>query len=219
MRADVSGALVRVRVHVDEQAAREYPPSRIERALLARGARRVQVELTVERQDRARDADMTSELLPLTALGRYVDGREDLDAIAKARVVGAGTIVASEVQEKQRAAAGGDVELVELEARDFIGVREARVTFDGDRVVVLTGRNGSGKSSLGVDVLRFALTGASRAGARPDARLIREGADAASASVTLRLAGGRSVKVVRKLKRERGDRVSSTLDVLEAVDA
>lgn len=211
-----AGSLIRVRVTCDEPTAREYPPSLIERALLAAGARKVQVELTVEREDRARDAEMTSELLPLTALGRYVLGRTDLTDEQRQAVIAAGTIVVGDVAEKQRATGGGDVALDRIEIQDFLCHERAAIDFAGDRVQVLSGRNGIGKSSLGVDALLHTLFGASRAGARPDARLIRRGADSAMTAVELSLAGGRRIRVVRKLKRERGDRVASTLDVLEA---
>ena len=214
---DVDGALVRIRLSCDEATAREFPPARIERALLDAGARKVQVELDVERPDRARDQDMTAELLPLTALGRYLEGREDLDGPARQRVIAAATIAAGEIQERQRRAGGGDIEVEAIEATDFIGIRSGCVRFDGESVIVLSGPNGAGKSSLGVDALRFALNGASRAGAKPSPALIREGSDAGQAAVTLRLADGRVVRVIRKLKRDGRGRVSTTLDVLERV--
>jgi exonuclease SbcD len=214
MTRDLVGAKVKVQVAVDEATAREFPPARIEAALRAAGASLVQVELTVERPDRER-AGVAAEAGPMGALARYLEDREDLEASARERITALGQEVVAELEGTHPLGAGGDLDLVAIEAQDLMGVRDARVEFDGHGVVTLTGQNGAGKSTIGTDALRVALFGASRYGAKPSPRLIRAGADSAMAAVTLRAPGGETTRVVRKLKLGTRGTVSATLDVLQ----
>lgn len=207
--------LLRVQVRCDETLAREYPPARIERALVEAGARKVQVELDVARENRARDAEMTTDLLPLTALGRYTDARSDLEAPARIAIAAAAADVAGEVMADRDVAGVGELDVVRLEATDLIGLAEVAVDLEHVQLAVLQGPVGSGKSNVGADLLRFALFGATRYGAKASERVIREGADVATAAVELRDASGHEYRVVRKVKRDGRGRTTQTLDVLE----
>lgn len=209
------GEKIRVRYDVDEATAREYPPSRISAALYAAGAGLVQVDLTVERPDRARNANVTGELTPDAALREYLEGRDDLDAAKRLAILRVSAEAHEALRSTSGALAGGDLALESVELHDFLGVREATVNFDGHGVYALTGPVGAGKSTIGCDAIRHTLYGASRAGAKVSDLLIRQGSDTASTSVELMGVDGRRYRVVRKLKRTaRG--VTSTLDVLES---
>ena len=207
--------LVRVRIRCDEATAREYPPARIERALLDAGARKVQVELEVEREDRARDAEMTADLAPLSALGRYVQSRTDLEDAPRDRIVAAAADVAGEVMSDRDVAGVGELDVVRLEATDFLGIERADLDLEGTSLAVLRGPVGSGKSAIGADLLRWVLFGSTRYGAKASERVVRAGADAAVAAVELRDGAGQEYRVVRKAKRDSRGRVASTLDVLQ----
>jgi exonuclease SbcD len=203
---------VRFRLKCDEATAREYPPARISKALYDAGAKFVQVELEVERPDRAPTTG-DDAALPVPALSRYLGTRDDLGREQIDRVLMNGIGVVDALRAEGRADAGGDVEVRAIEARDFLGVREAALHFDGHGVYALTGPVGAGKSTVGADALRFALFGASRYGAKVSDQVIRQGADDASAVVILEGVDGRTYRVIRKVKRTaRG--ASSTLDVL-----
>jgi DNA repair exonuclease SbcCD ATPase subunit len=204
---------LRVRVKCREENARRFPPAAIVAQLQGAGGKYIQVELDVARPDRVRDADADG-LTPASALGRYVETREDLDSDARERVLFSGISTIEKLRAAAGAQAGGDLQLTAIEADDLLGVHHARVEFDGHGVYAVTGPVGAGKSTIGADAPRFALFGASRYGAKVTDQLVRQGADLASAAVELLGADGRRYRVVRKVKRTaRGS--SSTLDVLE----
>lgn len=212
------GEKLRVRVRCDEETARAYPPSRIAAALYEAGASLVQVDLTVERADRARDGGMTDELRPEVALARWAAQRGDattyaLDGAIKRLAADVLAELSPEGRSQQ-----SDLSLVAIEAQDFIGVHDARIDFDGHGIYTLTGPVGVGKSTLGTDAPRFALFAASRAGSKPSEMLIRQGADSARASVELRAADGSEYRIVRKVKRGKSGSVTSAVDVLRRRD-
>jgi exonuclease SbcD len=207
---------LRVLYRADEALAREYPPSRISAALYAAGASLVQVELDVERPDRARDASVTAALTPLGALERYLDGREDLEDVGRTVISEKGALAVDLLRATDTSSiVGGDLQLRALEAQDFIGIHDARIEFDGHGVYALNGPNGSGKSTMGIETIRYALFGESRAGAKMADRLIRHGADLATAAVELEDAQGTRYRVVRKTKNGSRGPVT-TLDVLSS---
>ena len=203
---------LRVRLTCDEATAREFPPARISAALYAAGAVLVQVELNVTRADRARDETMTSELLPGDALTRYLAGRDDLSVEQLGCIADLAVEPLSAVVQGQ--AGGGDLRLTALECADLLGVHEDRLELDGAGVVVLSGANGSGKSTVGVEILRYSLFGESRAGAKMADRLIRHGADVASAAVELQGSDGDCYRIVRQTKKSARGPMTS-LDVLK----
>lgn len=218
---NVQGALVRVQIRADEATAREYPPSRISRALYEAGAAFVKVELDVVRSDRRRDAEMTAALTPAMALERWVRTQGNLLESDEDRALFRD--LADEALEVHKFGTGGsghlgDIELLRVEAQDFLGVDRGALDLEPGGLYVLAGAVGMGKSTLGCDAARFALFGTTRAGSRTSDGLIRRGAPAARVSVELQT-GETRLRVVRKLARSTGGRVSQTLDVLEAVGA
>ncbi|HEV8656922.1 MAG TPA: hypothetical protein VGR85_15560 [Candidatus Limnocylindria bacterium] len=209
---DVVGAKLRVRATCDETTAREFPPSRIEAAARAAGASLVQMELEVVHPDRAPRTE--AAVTPGNALDEYMAARDDLLPEQRDRVVFHGLSTIESLRAVGRADAGGDVEVRGIEARDFLGVREARVDFDGHDIYAITGPVGAGKSTIGGDAIRFALFGASRYGAKMSDQVVRQGADLASAAVELQGIDRGFYRVVRKVKRTaRG--ATSSLDVLQ----
>jgi len=211
----VAGAVVRVRVNVDEATARAFPPAQIRAAFTAAGARLVQVELAIIRSDRARDAGMTADIGPIAAFNRYMATRDDLAAAVRERMrEGAGTIVAT--RETDPTHVDGDLTIETIEAVNLLGVADATVDLSAGGVYALTGPVGAGKSTIGADAVRLALFGTHRGGVRPTAGLVRIGADHAMAAVTLRAADGNRYRIVRQVKSGRGGRSSSTVDVMTA---
>lgn len=208
-----AGEKIRIRYRVDEATAREYPPAAIARPLYDAGASLVQVDLEVEREDRARDAAFTDELTPGRALEQLYEDRDVAPAL-RSQIFGKGATVLTEVAMSSVApGAAGDLRVARLEAHDFLGLAHAELDLEGVDVASLCGPVGAGKSSLGCDVARFGLFGESRIGGKASERLIRQGAEAATVAVELRSESGDRYRVVRKLKRSsRG--VASTLDVL-----
>lgn len=204
---------VRVRLVCDEATAREYTPARIEQSLRARGIAMVQVEITVDSRDRVRDAEVTSELTPAQALEHWIETRPDLQNADRIRELA--TQILENQRGRDRELGRGDLEIQSIDVSNLLGVRAARVVFDGEGVYGITGPVGAGKSTIGGDALRFALFGSSRAGAKVTDQLVRQGADLATVSIELRSAAGPRYRVIRKLKRTpRGS--TSTLDVLRA---
>lgn len=200
----------RFRLTCDETTAREFPASRIRAAILDAGARMAQVELNVIRQDRARDASLTDDLSPMTALEKYLEGRDvDVESIREL----AKTAIADAVIDSG-AAGVGDLRLARLEAENFLGLARADVDLSAVEIATLFAPVGYGKSSTGCDLVRFALFGESRIGGKASERLIRQGADQGFAAVELESELHR-YRIVRTLKRGSAGRVATTLDVLE----
>jgi exonuclease SbcD len=205
---------LRVRLRIREDTARRFPVPSVVAQLQRAGAQYVQVGLEVVHGERARDASVTAAITPLDALRRYLESDAyQKDEPANVEALNRGQEAIEALETSSRGTAGGDLELRAIDVRDFLGVHAAHVDFDGHGVYALTGPVGAGKSTIGADAVRFALTGASRYGAKVTDLLVRQGADLASASVDLAAADGRNYRIVRKLKRtSRG--VTSTLDVL-----
>jgi exonuclease SbcD len=205
---------LRVRIRCNEENARRFPTPAVVAQLQRAGAKQVQVDLEITRGQRARDEAVTAEVTPLAALRRHLEFEAyQRDEPASVEVLDRGQEVIESLEHRAGVVSAGDLELRTIEAHDFLGIHDATINFDGQGVYAITGPVGAGKSSLGCDVPRFALFGASRYGAKVSDQLVRQGADLASAAVEMQSAMGDRYRVVRKVKRTaRG--ATSTLDVL-----
>lgn len=204
--------LLRVRISCTEATARECPAAAVSAQLYRAGARLVQVEYDIAREDRRRDAGMTADLDVARAIERYLEA--EIPDADRQRVLEERAMAALRELEAERAVGAGDLAITRLEAQNFLGLEQADLWLNQD-IAVLTGQVGAGKSSLGCDVVRFALFGTSRAGERRVERLVRSGSSTAAAAVELLGADGTRYRVVRKLKVDAHGRATSTLDVLE----
>lgn len=205
--------LLRVRISCSEATAREFPASLVSAQLYRAGARLVQVEYDITREDRRRDAGMTADLDVSRAMSRHLADHYPDEAQATRLERQAQAAVGELTSSPEWG--GGDLAIRALEAHDFLGLADARIELaPEDRLVALCGQVGVGKSSIGADVPRFALFGACRAGDKVRAEIVRAGAELATAAVEISDAQGDLYRVVRKVKADGRGRASSSLDVL-----
>lgn len=201
---DIRGALVRARVH-------DVSGGSFARAVTSvfydNGAALVQTEIVREPRQKVAPAALLEPTEALAhALGDRADAPQILELAAARMAV---------LQTGDNAGGLGTLHLERIDAANIMRIVSAGIDFDGDGIVSITGPVGSGKSALFCDVPRLALTGSSRMGERAGEGIIREGASAALAAITLRADDGRRFMFRRSFHTKKGGGISSTLEVLQ----